>query len=134
MFNQNFIEEPLAVYNSFQFASNNKINLALDLTIPLFAFNNGDNSKAYAFYIRHNIGNLKPWFTPTGELTTAYKNDHEPNTKFLDVLKKRFFQFNFNFSMLKVYWNINNKKQCQITTELQSTASSTILKISQTKV
>ncbi|GAA6238685.1 MAG: hypothetical protein SPLM_08010 [Spiroplasma phoeniceum] len=36
--------------------------------------------------------------------------------------------------MLKVYWNINNKKQCQITTELQATASSTILKISQTQV
>jgi len=36
--------------------------------------------------------------------------------------------------MLKVYWNINNKKQCQITTELQATASSTILKISQTEV
>lgn len=134
MFNQNFIKDPLAVYNSFQFASNNKINLVLDLTIPLFAFDNGDNSKAYAFYIRPNIGNLKPWFTPTGELTTEYKTDHEPNTKLLDVLKNRFFQFNFNFSMLKVYWNINNKKQCQITTELQATTSSTILKISQTQV
>ncbi|APE75640.1 hypothetical protein [Spiroplasma citri] len=90
MFNQNFVEEPLAVYNSFQFAYNNKINLALDLTIPLFTFDNGDNNKAYAFYIRPNIGNLKPWFTPTGELTTAYKIDHEPNTKLLDVFKKRF--------------------------------------------
>lgn len=134
MFNQNFVEEPLAVYNSFQFAYNNKINLALDLTIPLFAFDNGVNSKAYAFYIRPNIGNLKPWFTPTGELTTAYKIDHEPNTKLLDVFKKRFSQFNFNFSMLKVYWNINNKKHCQITTELQAASSSTILKISQTQV
>ncbi|WFG98236.1 hypothetical protein [Spiroplasma citri] len=35
--------------------------------------------------------------------------------------------------MLKVYWNINNKKHCQITTELQASSSSIILKISQTQ-
>ncbi|WP_338954885.1 hypothetical protein [Spiroplasma endosymbiont of Polydrusus cervinus] len=50
------LQKPSAFYNSFQFAPNNKINLALDVTMLLFSFNNGDNSTDYAFYIRPNIG------------------------------------------------------------------------------
>lgn len=60
LFGENFLSQPLAVFKSFQFVPNNEINLALDLTIPLFSFDNGDSNQAYVFYIRPNIGNIKP--------------------------------------------------------------------------
>ncbi|WP_338954886.1 hypothetical protein [Spiroplasma endosymbiont of Polydrusus cervinus] len=36
--------------------------------------------------------------------------------------------------MLKIAWNINNKKQCQTTTQLQATYHQTLLRILQKEV
>ncbi|WP_424526421.1 hypothetical protein [Spiroplasma endosymbiont of Glossina fuscipes fuscipes] len=110
MFGENFLNQPLAVLNSFQFAPNNEINLALDFTIPLFSFDNGDNNQAYAFYICPNIGNIKPWFTKSGQTTIDYQIDHKQAKNITNILQKHFFQFNYSFSILEIYWNFNNKK------------------------
>ncbi|WP_425379826.1 hypothetical protein [Spiroplasma endosymbiont of Stenodema calcarata] len=134
MFDQIFVDQPLAVFNSFQFAPKNAINLALDVVIPLFSFENGDNSKAYAFYIRPNIGNIKPWFAENGQPTVSYKIDRRAPANITDILQKHFSQFDYSFSMLEIYWNINNKKNCKITTQLQTRYNDTVFHISQTKV
>lgn len=110
MFGENFLNQPLTVFNSLKFASNNKINLALDFTIPLFNFDNGDNNQAYAFYIRSNISNIKPWFTESEQPTIAYQVDHKQRSSITNILQKHFFQFNYHFSMLEIYLNFNNKK------------------------
>ncbi|WHQ37266.1 hypothetical protein [Spiroplasma sp. SV19] len=130
MFGGNFIDQPLAVLNSFQFAPNNEINLALDFTIPLFSFDNGDNNQAYAFYIRPNIGNIKPWFTESGRPTIAHQVDRRQSNNIANIFQKHFLSFNYSFSMLEIYWNFNNKKNCKITTQLQTGYSQTVFQIS----
>ncbi|WP_227991307.1 hypothetical protein [Spiroplasma poulsonii] len=134
MFGENFLNQPLAVFNLFQFAPNNKISLALDLTIPLFSFDNGDNNQAYAFYIRPNIGNIKPWFTENGQTTIAYQVDRKQPSNIANILQKHFFQFNYSFSMLEIYWNFNNKKNCKITIQLQAGYSQAVLQFLELKL